>query len=110
MKVKNFYNLNQFYIKGNGGEEYLQSYNSLVIEITNYNGCYQTIILGKDWDYSRTTLKHVYLFLEEKSKLTFDGVTNKKAYINKLLKEYQKDKNKFLDKYNFAIVYNEEMI
>ncbi len=78
MKVEQFYNKNQFRLYGEG-KNILQSYNSTVVEI-NYIGA-MSIILGRDWDYSNTTRKHVYLFLEEYGNIDFSGVKNKKKYI-----------------------------
>lgn len=40
----------------------LQSYNSTVVVIDRAK---DTITLGRHWDYSNTTLKHIYSFLEE---------------------------------------------
>lgn len=109
MKVEQFLNRNQFRLYDNY-TNILQSYDSKVVEITNYPGCFQCIVLGRDWDYSTTTSKHVYAFLDEYSKVRFYGVVNKRKYIKDLIEEYAKDKNTFLDKHNFAIIYNEEMI
>lgn len=81
MKVCQFMNKNQFEIRDNN-KLYLQSYYSLVVEISNGK-----IILGRDWDYSTTTSKHVYAFLKEYSNIGFYGVKNKRAYVNKLIKE-----------------------
>lgn len=81
MKVCQFMNKNQFEIRDNN-KLYLQSYDSLVVELSNGK-----IILGRDWDYSMTTSKHVYAFLEEYSRINFYGVKNKRAYVNKLIKE-----------------------
>lgn len=58
MKVEQFYSKNQFLINRKDGL-YFQSYNSMIAKITN-NGVLQ---LGEDWDYSKTTLKHLYMFL-----------------------------------------------
>ena len=71
MKVEQFYRANQFRLYGEG-KNCLQSYNSLVvkIELDNYNK--QKITLGRDWDYSTTTSKHVYLFLEEYTNIIWD--------------------------------------
>lgn len=66
------------------GENCLQSYDSLVVKIS-YDG--NKIVLGRDWDYSTTTSKHVYMFLEEYANISFWNVSNKRAYINKLIKE-----------------------
>lgn len=109
MKVEQFLNRNQFHLYGDN-KDVLQSYNSKVVEITNNPGCVQCIILGRDWDYSTTTSKHVYAFLDMYSKVKICGVTNKRKYINDLIKEYEKDKRKFVEKHNFIIIYNEEMV
>ena len=109
MKVEQFLNRNQFHIYGED-KDILQSYNSKVVEITNNPGCYQTIKLGCDWDYSTTTSKHVYAFLDEYSKVKIYGVTNKRKYIKDLIQEYKENKEEFLNKHNYALVYDEEMI
>lgn len=92
MKVENFYNKNQFIIKGEG-KTVFQSYQSEIAEI-NKNG---DLTLGIDWDYSRTTLKHLYLFLNDYIVLfntnlkeyikELQNKSNKKAYIQKLIDE-----------------------
>lgn len=82
-KVEQYVHANQFRLYGEG-ENCLQSYNSLVVKIS-YDGNH--IVLGRDWDYSTTTSKHVYQFLEEYANLSFYGVSNKRAYVNKLIKE-----------------------
>ena len=65
MKVEQFYNKNQFLIFGRGVLIF-QSYNSTIAKIEG-----GALTLGNDWDYSRTTLKHLYLFLEDyKNELT----------------------------------------
>ena len=109
MKVEQFLNRNQFHLY-EVDRDILQSYNSKVVEITNYRGCYQCITLGRDWDYSTTTSKHVYAFLDEYSKIRIYGVTNKRKYIRDLIEEYKKDREEFLNKHNYAIVYDENMI
>ncbi len=109
LKVEQFYAANQFRIYGDN-LNILQSYDSKVVEITNYQGCYQCIILGRDWDYSRTTSKYVYMFLDEYSRVRIYGEANKRKYINDLLKEYLQDAEAFVNKYNFKILYNEDMI
>lgn len=81
MKVEQFYNKNQFHLYG-GGKDILQSYDSTVVIIDIRT---KEITLGKDWDYSTTTSKHVYLFLEEYANIHFYGVTNKRNYIRKLI-------------------------
>lgn len=94
MKVEQYKHANQFHIYGDGNH-YLQSYNSLVVKVDgerNTNvvspyGYIKVITLGFDWDYSLTTLRHVYDFLEEYGNVSFDGITNKKQYINKLIED-----------------------
>lgn len=61
MKVRQFYNLNQFIIEGEG-KKIFQSYDS-TIAIIDYQK--QTLTFGRDWDYSHTTMKHLYMFLDE---------------------------------------------
>ena len=109
MKVEQFLKRNQFRLYDTD-INILQSYDSKVVEITNYQGCYQCITLGRDWDYSTTTSKHVYAFLDEYSKVSFCRVTNKRKYINDLIEEYKNDREKFLNKYGYSIIYNEEMV
>lgn len=59
MKVEQFYNKNQFLIKDKGAK-YFQSYDSMIAKIEN-----QSLTFGIDWDYSKTTLKHLYLFIND---------------------------------------------
>lgn len=84
MKVEQYNALNQFHLYGEGKHE-LQSYNSLVVRITGNSYSNQTITLGCDWDYSTTTSKYVYMFLEEYAGLSFYGISNKRDYIRKLV-------------------------
>ena len=108
MKVEQFLNRNQFHLYGDY-KDILQSYESKVVEITNNPGCIQCIILGRDWDYSTTTSKHVYAFLDEYSKVRIYGITNKRKYIRDLIEEYKNNREEFLNKNNFSIIYDEEM-
>ena len=59
MKVEQFYNKNQFIIKGEG-KIIFQSYKSTIAEIINGK-----LILHTDFDYSKTTQKHLYLFIQD---------------------------------------------
>lgn len=59
MKVKQFYNRNQFIIESNE-KIVFQSYDSTIAVREG-----QKLTLGKDWDYSKTTLKHLYKFMDE---------------------------------------------
>lgn len=94
MKVEQFKHANQFHIYGDGNH-YLQSYNSLVVKVDserNTNvvspyGYIKLITLGLNWDYSLTTARHVYDFLEEYGNVSFNGISNKKAYVNKLIED-----------------------
>ena len=85
MKVEQFYSKNQFHLYGEG-KHIFQSYDSKVVEV-NYEGGHYNVILGRDWDYSTTTSKYVYLFLEEFGDINFYGITNKREYVRKLIKE-----------------------
>ena len=92
MKVEQFHNKNQFhlYTTYDATEENLhelQSYDSLVVSISKKDGSHDVVVLGRDWDYSTTTSKHVYMFLEEYANINFYGITNKRAYVNKLIKD-----------------------
>lgn len=86
MKVKQFYNKNQFVIIDNENKKtYFQSYNSLIAFIDESGN----LTLGKDWNYSTTTAKHLYLFIDEfcysyKVEIP-EGCKNKRAYIQKLI-------------------------
>lgn len=51
---------NHFVISFNVGVDYLQSYDSIVAKVEE--GLPTT--LGRDWDYSPTTLRHVKTFLQ----------------------------------------------
>lgn len=86
MIIKQLANKNQFYCEDDNGIEYFQSYESLIAKVEN-----GFLSLGEDWDYSKTTLKHLYLFLidwvycynidSEYLRTT----KNKKAYIQHLI-------------------------
>lgn len=85
MKIENFYHLNQF-ILIDWSTTYFQSYNSMIAkyEIIDWN---KVLTLGKDWDYSNTTLKHFYLFL--KDIVWYYGVVLNKKVINKAIKDWK---------------------
>lgn len=59
MKVYDYYHKNQF-ILIDGKDVSFQSYDSEVVRIKD-----NVIWLGRNWDYSNTTLRHLYLFLQE---------------------------------------------
>ena len=86
MKIEQFYNKNQFVIFDNKKTTF-QSYDSTiaVIDKTKINN---DLTLGKDWNYSPTTLKHLYLFLKEYCNPVWCKVEdepNKKVAIQKLI-------------------------
>lgn len=91
MKVEQFRVKNQFRIYGEN-KNILQSYNSTVVVIED-----DLIILGRDWDYSTTTSKYVYEFLDEYTNINFYGVSNKRKYVNDLIK-------------NGKIIYEEDLV
>lgn len=89
MKVEQFKVANQFHIYNND-TDILQSYDSKVVEVKHITEDNEHVIdfitLGCDWDYSNTTRKYVYLFLEEYSDLIIPyNEKNKRAYIQKLI-------------------------
>lgn len=87
-KVEQFYNKNQFLIKGQNGITF-QSYKSTIANIDE-NG---NLTLFTDWDYSHTTLKHLYLFIQDYfCKLNY----NTRNLLLDL--EYSKNKRDFLQK------------
>jgi len=65
-KVSQYEGMNHFTIRVEDGV-YLQSYNSVVAFRPN-NG--NTPTIGRDWDYSRTTMKYVNHFLNSTAKET----------------------------------------
>lgn len=79
MKVQNFEHKNQFVITDRGNL-FFQSYKSLIAKIDK-NG---KVTLYKDWDYSNTTMRHLYLFLREYSSI--DTKYLYKQGIEKLIK------------------------
>lgn len=83
LKVTQLENKNQFLIKDNNFI-YFQSYDSLVAVYDKKN---DIVILGCDWDYSKTTRKHLYIFLSEYC--YFNDLyykKNKKQYIYNCIK------------------------
>ena len=99
MKVEQFYNKNQFRIYGEG-KNIFQSYDSTIAIIEK-----GMLILGLHWDYSKTTLKHLYLFLNN----YYFGIDNKK-YIYEALHSNNKRKaiQNLID--NNIIVYDKDLI
>lgn len=83
MEVSQFYNKNQFIITSDR-KTVFQSYNSTIAVIDE-----KGLTLGRNWDYSKTTMKHLYLFLEEKCYLevwrNIQDKSNKRAAIQKMI-------------------------
>lgn len=78
MNIKQSYNKNQFIIEDGTNEKWLQSYNSTVAHITKSG----RLEFGIDWNYSKTTLKHLYLFIQDYS-LNLDNNFYKLIFTNK---------------------------
>lgn len=90
MKIKQLENKNQFVIFGDDGAIEFQSYESLIAKISKTG----TLEFSKRWDYSKTTLKHLYIFLEE-------YLYNLNKFIQKDIREilfYSKNKKKDIQK------------
>ena len=86
MYVEQFYNKNQFVIKSKESVVF-QSYQSVIATIEK-----GVLTLGKHWDYSNTTRKHLYLFLNEYYYNVWSKVKNApsiKQAIQKLIDEKQ---------------------
>ncbi len=58
---------NQFVINTSKAT-YFQSYNSVVCKLDGLN-----ITLSTDWDYSNTTMKHLYMFLRQNGYYTLSS-------------------------------------
>lgn len=63
--------LNQYVIIVND-EIIFKSYDSL---IASYNQKKNKLVFDEDWDYSKTTLKHLYLFLQRYC-IDYHGIAN----------------------------------
>lgn len=83
MKVEQFYNKNQFIIFGGDAIVTFQSYQSTIANFDEKG----TLNLFDDWNYSKTTLKHLYLFLEDYKNFASDFTKN---LIDKVLKSTNK--------------------
>lgn len=81
MQLKQFHNKNQFIII-DGQKTYFQSYEST---IACYDDETKKLTLGKDWNYSNTTRKHLYLFIDYYTNIYLNNQKNKSAYIQSLI-------------------------
>ena len=95
MRVYQLENKNQFVIMDYESNKIaFQSYDSVCAEIKD-----EVLTLGRDWDYSKTTLKHLYIFLDYHYYRLWDKIKdskNKRALIQKMID-------------NGEINYNEDM-
>lgn len=60
VRVRQLENKNQFVMRTSEGNYIFQSYDSICC--INQNG---KLIFGSDWDYSNTTRKHLYIFIND---------------------------------------------
>ena len=84
VKVEQFLHRNQFIITyiGDDGTEYkcFQSYKTLIaVFTTTPNHKHELIISWKNWDYSKTTLKHLKYFINRYTGFTYES---KQQFIN----------------------------
>jgi hypothetical protein len=76
MKIQNFKNnkgnrvKNQFIIFDDNGNQFFQSYNSIIVKISFENGKRKVYLDAEKWDYSKTTGKYRNQFLRETKKET----------------------------------------
>lgn len=86
MIIRQLENKNQFYLEDANGVEWFQSYSSLVAKVEG-----GILSLGSAWDYSHTTLKHLYIFLlnwvycKNINDDELRASKNKRAYIQHLI-------------------------
>lgn len=93
MKVEQLENKNQFIILGDNGEVEFQSYDSRIAKIDK-NG---TLELSTRWNYSKTTLKHLYIFLEKYLYNLDNFIQNNVKNILLYSKNKRKDIQKLID-------------
>ena len=60
---------NQFVVETDKGK-YFQSYNTIIAFVPNNS---DDIVLSNDWDYSKTTSKHLYIFLRDYTNFYVDS-------------------------------------
>lgn len=89
MKVKQLQNKNQFLMEDEK-KIIFQSYESTIAE---YDKKKEQLTIGRHWDYSKTTAKHFYIFIDEilpynentKEIIQTKNETNRKKAIQKLI-------------------------
>ena len=68
---------NQFILKDSNGDISLQSYDSLVCQLRKGSlGFDRVVAFGRDWNYSRTTVKYVNKFLKDNGLDVLAGTKN----------------------------------
>lgn len=86
IKVRNITNVNgntvanQFEIVDVDNATFFQSYNTIIAEVKDSDG--QVYLDELYWDYSRTTMRHLYNFLRQ---FGYDGLNSK------IVRQYIKD-------------------
>lgn len=81
---------NQFVIT-NDNEISFQSYDSLVCQIRNKGGMGfdKVVVFGRDWDYSRTTMKHLCKFLDDNNISLHNSAEIRKAIDKGYIPNYE---------------------
>lgn len=79
MRISNFMHINQYTIETEN-KIYFQSYDSIIAKVENTEHG-KILTLGVHWDYSRTTMRHLYAWLYE----YFSGWRGTKKDIEKML-------------------------
>ena len=104
MKVKKLCNKNQFLMEDEN-QTIFQSYDSI---IAIYNKENHDLTFGCDWDYSKTTLKHLYIYLRDV--IYYDMTQEQKQDITNALQSANTKKalQKLID--NKKINYESELI
>ena len=104
MKISNLVNergnrvANQFIVENNNTITF-QSYNSIVCEIRPASmGFKKVVVLGKDWDYSRTTTKHLGTFLKQNNLEYLAGAKNIREALERGYTRYNESIAVWLDK------------
>lgn len=91
MYIRQFYNKNQF-IMNDEKKIVFQSYDSIIAVIDKKSG---KVVFGKDWDFSKTTRKHLYMFLND---YKYEIGADLYAAIFRGGFQYSKNKREFLQK------------
>ena len=97
MRITNFLHINQYNIETQKAV-YFQSYDSTIAKVS-YENSEKVLTLGRDWNYSNITLRHLYRWLYE----NFDGWTGRKKDVEKMIAagKYNDKKVIFINQVNF---------